>query len=355
MAIKTGIIGCGKVGKMHADVLRNLPGSNFTAVYDSDENRTASFAQRYGVIGCSSIAEMAAKGVEMVSICTPHPLHAVSAVEAAEYKMNILIEKPLASTLKDCDTILDAAAKNRVQIGTVYQRRFYEPVLRIRHAIDKGKLGVPIIGNVSMIGWRDKAYYDSDPWRGTWKGEGGGVLVTQATHQLDLLIWFMGDIKEVYGIEANLNHPYIEVEDTAVAVIKFKNGGIGNMLVTNSANPALYGKVHIHGSNGASVGVQTDGGAMFIAGMTNITEPPLNDIWTVPGEEKMLDIWRQEDTEHFNSIDSVTYYHARQIEDFLKAMNTGERPLITGEDGRKTVALFSAIYEATKIKKPIRL
>ena len=102
-----------------------------------------------------------------------------------------------------------------------------------------------------MLGWRDEKYYKSDPWRGTWKGEGGGVLVNQAPHQLDLLQWYMGPIDELFGYWENLNHPYIEVEDTAIAVIKFKNGGIGNILVSNSQNPALFGKVCIHGENGA--------------------------------------------------------------------------------------------------------
>ena len=147
----------------------------------------------------------------------------------------------------------------------------------------------PILGSVAMYGWRDEAYYRSDPWRGSWQGEGGGVLVNQAPHQLDLLHWYMGEIDELFGFWANLNHPYIEVEDTAVAVLRFKNGALGNIVVSNSQNPALYGRVYVHGSNGASIGVQTDGGAMFIAGMSSITEPPINDLWTVPGEEEIIE------------------------------------------------------------------
>ena len=123
-------------------------------------------------------------------------------------------------------------------------------------AIEAGKIGKPVLGMVTMLGWRDKAYYDSDAWRGTWKGEGGGVLVNQAPHQLDLLLWYMGDVDEVYGVWKNLNHPYIEVEDTAVAVVKFKSGAVGNIVVSNSQNPALYGKVHVFGENGAGVGVR---------------------------------------------------------------------------------------------------
>ena len=205
-----------------------------------------------------------------------------------------------------------------------------------------------------MLGWRDKNYYDTDEWRGTWKMEGGGVLVNQAPHQLDILLWFMGEIEEVYGLWKNLNHPYIEVEDTAVAIIKFKNGGIGNIIVSNSQKPGIYGKVHVHGENGASVGVQTDGGAMFVAGMSNVFEPPVNDLWTVPGEEKMPELWKKEDSEHFNSIDPTIFYMEEQIKDFINTLETGISPLVTGEDGRRTVELFTAIYRSTRENAPIK-
>ncbi len=347
--VKTAIIGCGKVGHMHAKALATLPESVFTAVCDSDIGRAKAFGEQYGVKAYASIEEMAADaGVEAVSICTPHPIHADAAIRAAEAKLHVLVEKPLASSLEDCDRMIGAAAKNGVTLGTVCQRRFYAPVMRIRKAIDEGKIGRPILGTVTMLGWRDEAYYQSDPWRGTWKGEGGGVLVNQAPHQLDLLQWFMGPIEELYGCWANLNHPTIEVEDTAVALIRFKNGGLGNIIVSNSQNPALYGKVHVHGENGASVGVQTDGGAMFIAGMSNILEPPVNDLWTVRGEEHLLEQWKQEDSAFFHSVDPMQHYHERQIEDFLRAILSGTKPLLDGQEGRKTVELFTAIYRATR-------
>jgi len=129
----------------------------------------------------------------------------------------------------------------------------------------------------------------------------------------------MGPIEEVCGYWANLNHPYIEVEDTAVAILRFAGGALGNILVSNSQKPGLYGKVHVHGFNGSSVGVQTDGGAMFVAGMSGIAEPPINDLWTIPGEEGLLEEWKKEDTAFFNTVDATTYYHRLQITDFLQS------------------------------------
>ncbi len=353
--IKTGIIGCGKGAHLHAQALKNLPESLFTAVYSRDYQKAKAFADQYGVKACASIEAMATDaGVQAVLICTPHPAHAGPAVQAANAGMHLLIEKPLAASLADCDAIINAANANGVTVGTICQRRFYPPALRIRQAIDDGKIGRPIFGTVNMLGWRDEAYYRSDPWRGSWQGEGGGVLVNQAPHQLDLLQWYMGPIDELYGCWSNLNHDYIEVDDTAVAVIKFQSGALGNIIVSNSQNPALYGKVHIHGSNGASIGVQTDGGAMFIAGMSSITEPPLNDLWTVPGETELLEQWRQQDTAFFNSINPMVYFHERQIENFLQALRNGVKPLIDGVEGRRTVEIFTAIYRSNRDRKPVK-
>jgi UDP-N-acetyl-2-amino-2-deoxyglucuronate dehydrogenase len=165
----------------------------------------------------------------------------------------------------------------------------------------------------------------------------------------------MGDIDEVYGIWKNMNHPYIEVDDTAVAIVKFKNGAIGNILVSNSQRPGLYGKIHIHGKNGSSVGVQTDGGAMFIAGRTGIAEPPVNDIWTIPGEENILKDWIIEDTNTFNNCDATTKYMQYQIEDYLYSIAHAMQPSVTGEDGRRTVELFSAIYRSARDNRPVKL
>jgi predicted dehydrogenase len=292
--------------------------------------------------------------IDLVIVCTPHPFHKEPAVLAASSGASVLVEKPLASTLLDCDEIISCCEKNKVKLGVISQRRWYTPVLRVKEAIKSGKIGKPVLAAVTILGWRDKAYYNADAWRGTWKMEGGGILVNQSPHQLDILLWYMGEIDEVYGLWKNLNHPYIEVDDTALAIVKFKSGAIGNILVSNSQKPGIHGKVHVHGENGASVGVQTDGGAMFIAGMTGIAEPPFNDLWTVPGEEKNLEEWKKLDTEMYNKVDPTVYYMKCQIEDYLLALENGRDPSVTGEDGRRTVELFTAIYRSTRDNTPVK-
>jgi predicted dehydrogenase len=353
--LRTAIVGCGKVGHLHAKALARAPESTFVAACGRDPARTGTFAAAYNVRPYCDVEEMIAReGVQALAICTPHPVHALHAVKAARAGVHVIIEKPLASTLEDCDAILNAAKENGVKVGMISQRRFYAPCLRVKKAIDDGKLGRPILGSIVMYGWRDEAYYRSDPWRGSWLGEGGGVLVNQAPHQLDLLHWYMGEVEELFGFWANLNHPYIEVEDTAVAVVRFKSGALGNILVSNSQNPALYGRVYVHGSNGASIGVQPDGGAMFIAGMSGIAEPPINDLWTIKGEEELLKQWQKEDTDFFLSVNAMEYYHQLQMSDFLQAAMAGRESSIPGIEGRKTVELFEALYRSQRDRKPIK-
>jgi len=354
--LKTALVGVGKVTDMHARALVNLKESAFTAVCSRSREKAEVFASEYGIKAYADVGEMVSREqIDVVLVCTPHPNHREPTIAALEAGAHVLIEKPLASSLEDCDAMIEAARRCGKQIGVVCQRRWYLPAMRVKEAIDAGKIGKPVFGTVNMLGWRDREYYESDPWRGTWKGEGGGVLVNQAPHQLDMLQWFMGEIDELYGQWSNLNHPYIEVEDSANAILKFKNGAVANIIVSNSQKPGIFGKVHVHGENGASVGVQTDGGAMFVAGMSAILEPPVNDLWTVPGEEQMLQQWVKEDSEFFHNLpNQMDYFHERNIEDFLRAILDGHPPLITGEDGRVTVEIFTAIYRSTRDGMPVK-
>jgi predicted dehydrogenase len=248
-----------------------------------------------------------------------------------------------------------AAARERgVRLSAISQRRFYEPVARLKAAIDAGKIGKPALGTVLMLSWRDEQYYRSDPWRGRLSTEGGGVLVNQAPHHLDLLRWFMGPIEEISGCCANLNHPYVEVEDTALATIRFSNGGLGSIVTSLSQKPGIYTKIHVHGSNGASVGVETDTGATFVAGMSGIAAPPLNDLWTIPGENHLLSRFEAEDRMRFGSVDPTVHYHALQIQDFLRAILEDRDPTVTAEDGRAVVEIFTAIYRSNRTGRPVR-
>jgi UDP-N-acetyl-2-amino-2-deoxyglucuronate dehydrogenase len=354
--VRVGLIGCGKVGQIHAAAVRSLAEAELTAVCDVSPERVRTFAERFGARGYTDVDAMLREAkVEAVIIGTPHPLHAAPAIRAAEAGVHVLVEKPLAATLADCDAMLAAADRGGILLGAISQRRFFEPVRRVKEAIDAGKIGRPALGVFTMYSWREPAYYQSDPWRGKWDTEGGGVLVNQSPHQLDLLHWFLGPVAEVSGYWANVNHPTVDVDDTAVAVLRFRNGGLGAIVTSVAQKPGLYTKVHVHGTNGASVGVETDRGATFIAGVTDIAEPPLNDVWTIPGEEHLLTAFQAEDRARFAQTDATTNYHALQIQDFVRAIREGRPPLVTGADGRAVVELFTAIYRSNQEGRPVML
>lgn len=350
--LRTALIGCGLVGRTHAQALRSDPRSELVAVCDPVPERAEQFGQQFGVSAYTDIEEaLRVERIQMVSVCTPHPSHADVVMLAARFGVHALVEKPLAPDLDGCDRAIAACADAGVKLGMISQRRLYPPVVRMKDAIDAGKIGVPALATLTVLGWRDKSYYDSAAWRGTWEGEGGGVLINQTPHQLDLMQWLMGPIEELSGFWDNLNHPYIPVEDTAVAILRFRSGGLGTVVVSNSQKPGLYGKVHIHGSNGASVGAQTEGGSAFIAGVTTTIEPPFNDVWTVPGEEDQLEGWQAADRSAPEDV--MTHYHALQITDFLEAVAEDRTPLVDAREGRKVVEMITALYRSQRDKRPI--
>lgn len=352
--LRAGIIGCGKVAHLHAPALLALDTAELAAACDANVERAAAFVNQYGGKPYNELAPML-RDIDLLIVCTPHPLHAEATIAAASAGVHILVEKPLASTVADCDGMILAAARSGVLLGTVSQRRFFKPVQRMKAAIDAGRIGTPVLGAVAMFSWRDEAYYRSDPWRGRWDTEGGGVLINQSPHHIDILQWLMGPVEEVVGRWANLNHPFVEVEDTALGILRFRSGALASLTLSLSQKPGLYTKIHVHGSNGASVGAETDSGATFIAGMSNVAAPALNDIWTIPGEEDRLASFQEEDRRFFDGVDATAYYHALQVQDFVEAIQSGREPCVSGEEGRKVVRIIEAIYRSGREGIPVQL
>ena len=327
--IRIGLTGYGKVAPVHAKAIQDCSNAVLVSVCGRNREKRDRFAAQWDIASRESVAQMVSLDrVDAVIITTPHPRHHDDTIEALEAGCHVLVDKPMAVSVKECMNMIEAAEKASKNLSVISQRRFLPSCLRMRHAVDSGKIGRPAICQVTVLGWRDQAYYESDPWRGKWDTEGGGILINQAVHQIDLMNWFMGPVEEVFGYWENYNHPYIEVEDTSAACIKFKNGGMASVLVSNSQKPGIYAKVHVHGTSGASVGVQTDSGAMFIAGSSGVLEPSVNDLWTIPGEEQLLDKFIEEDREFFRNIDPIGYFFTRQIEDFADAVFKGAKAFL---------------------------
>lgn len=344
-------MGYGKVAHLHAQALQASAQGTLVSVCGRNRERREAFASRWGIDSQDTVSEMVrVDRVDAVIVSTPHPQHRDSTLEAFDAGVHALVEKPMALTEAQCNDMIAGSQKAGKLLSVMSQRRWLPASIRMKEAIDQGKIGKPVLAQLTLLGWRDQAYYNSDPWRGKWDTEGGGILINQAPHQIDLLHWFMGPSEEIQGYWDNVNHPYIEVEDSAVAAIRFKRGGMGSVLVSNSQKPGIYAKVHVHGSDAYSVGVQTDGGAMFIAGMSAITEPPLNDLWTIEGEQELLAKYRERDTAFFKTIDPTVYFFTCQIDDFCGAIREGRNPLVSAEEGRETVGFIERLYRIGKPK-----
>lgn len=354
-AIRFAILGPGNAAELHARALARIPNAALVAVAGRNPAKTRVFAERVGARADAGLGETIRRGdVDVVIVCTPHPLHAEQAVEAAQAGLGVVVEKPLALDPADVDRVIAATRASGTFAVVVSQRRWYPAVRRVKAAIDEGRIGGPALATLEVLGWRGPEYYATDAWRGTMGGEGGGVLVNQAVHQLDLLCWFLGEPADVDGFTANVNHPGIEVEDTAVAVVRFRSGALATVAASNAQRPGLWGRIHVHGRNGASVGVETDAGSMFVAGHGDPTQGR-NDVWTIPGEEGSVDRWAAQDESALAGVDLASHFHELQLRDVVAAMRAGQPPPVTAPDARRSVVLLWAIYEAHRTGTRVEL
>jgi UDP-N-acetyl-2-amino-2-deoxyglucuronate dehydrogenase len=348
MTIRFAIVGPGKVAQLHADALARIPEARLAAVAGRNEERATALAAPHDARVDPNLEALIERGgVDGVILCTPHPLHAEQAVAAARAGLHVVVEKPMALHPADAERMVEAATQSRVMLSIISQRRWYEASLRLKDAIDTGRIGAPALATVEVLGWRGPEYFAMDAWRGTVAGEGGGVLVNQAVHQLDLVTWLLGPAIEIDGWVANVNHPEIEVEDSAVAIVRFAGGAMATIIASNSQRPGLYARIHVHGTSGASVGVETDGGSIFVAGLS-LPSIARNDLWTIPGEEDQFEAWAESDRAALVDVDIASYYHELQLCDVVAAIHDGRPPAVTGEDGLRVVDLMAGIYRASR-------
>jgi len=342
--VGTSIVGCGNIAAAHAKALTEIEESSLVAVCDLIEGRARTFAQTYAAKKWFTDFEkmIADPEVEAVNICVPHPLHAKLCITAAEKGKHVITEKPMSSSLKGADAMIVAARRSGTKLGVIYQRRFYDASQKVKRAIDAGKIGTPILGEVSCRFHRDRAYYERDTWRGKWSTEGGGVYLNQIIHEIDLFQWFMSNpIDYVYAATANLTHPYVEIEDNAATLVRLQNRGLGVISGSVSANPPLHSRISVLGSNGASVSIKG-------------LDPFSIETWTIKGEETLAEEWRKEQ----QAISSRTSCHKIQIREFLQAIIEDREPAVTGEEGLKSLEIvigsYISSYRGGAVKFPVR-
>jgi UDP-N-acetyl-2-amino-2-deoxyglucuronate dehydrogenase len=339
--LKFGIVGCGRIAQRHSELLGNeiIAGASLGAVCDIDYSRAEQFGSRFGVPAFASLEEMLASDtIDVVSILTPSGLHAQHAIAAAKAGKHVVVEKPMALRLSDADAMIDACETAGVKLFVVKQNRFNVPVVKAREALEQGRFGKLILGTVRVRWCRDQGYYDQDPWRGTWALD-GGVLANQASHHVDLLEWFFGDVESVHA-RSSTSLVNIEAEDTAIATLKFTNGALGIIEATNTVRPTdLEGSLSILGSGGSVV---IGGFAVNKIDTWNFVEPSSVDA---------------EVAEKFsvNPPNVYGYGHQAYYEHVVDCLANNQTALVDGHEGRRSLELIHSLYESIETGREVRL
>jgi UDP-N-acetyl-2-amino-2-deoxyglucuronate dehydrogenase len=343
-----GIIGCGMIAEFHTKAINEIRNAEVVAAFSRTEANAEKIAGMAGH-GCriyNDLDQMLAHpGLDVVCVCTPSGAHMEPAVQAARAGKHVVVEKPLEITLARCDAIIDACADAGVRLCTIFPSRFTAANIRLKEAIEGGRFGRLTLGDTYVKWWRTQQYYDSGGWRGAWELDGGGALMNQAIHNVDLLYWLMGDVESIVAQTATLAHVRIEVEDTAVASLRFKNGALGVIEAATSAYPGLLKRTEIHGDRGSARVEQDD-----------IT------LWDfqekVPSDNAILAAMAAQSGFKAGASDprGITHIgHRDQLIDFLEAIDQGRAPLVDGREGRKSVEIIRAIYQSARTDQIVKL
>lgn len=342
-----GIVGCGMIAEYHTKAIHEIDGAQVVAAFSRSKANGQKIA---GLSGGATIyddldAMLAHPGLDVVCICTPSGAHRDPAIQAARAGKHVVVEKPLEITLERCDAIIAACDEANVRLCTIFPSRFSESNLALKTAIDTGRFGHLTLGDTYVKWWRTQDYYDSGGWRGTWDLDGGGALMNQAIHNVDLIQWLMGDVDTVTALTATLAHERIEVEDTAVAALRFKNGALGVIEAATSAYPGLLKRTEIHGSRG-SARVEQDDITLWEFDLHVPSDHAIQAAILAPRGSKA------------GASDPRGISHAGhrdQIADFLESIDRHQPAAVDGREGRKSVEIIQAIYQSAREERAIRL
>jgi len=339
--INFALVGCGRISKRHSELLgeNQIAGAQLVAVCDKIVSKAQVIADKYSIPLYSCLHDMMkAEKIDVVVVLTESGLHAQHTIELAPYGAHVVVEKPMALTLDDADAMIEACDKHGVKLFVVKQNRFNVPIVQLRKALDQGRFGKLIMGTVRVRWCRPQAYYDQDSWRGTWAYD-GGVLTNQASHHVDLLEWMMGDVESVF---AKSKHALadIEAEDTAVVILKFRNGALGVIEATTAIRPKdLEGSISILGETGS---VEVGGFAVNEMKTWNFSA-------TLDGDSDVIEKYS------VNPPNVYGFGHQAYYEHVVDCLDNDTAQLVDGLQGRKSLELINAIYESIETGKEVAL
>ena len=325
--ISFGIVGCGMIANMHAQAIKHIQNAELVGVTDNCIQSAEKFAQQYCVKAYRDFAEMLVdKGVDAVCICTPSFLHADMAIQALEAGKHVVVEKPMALNEYDADKIISTCQKTGKKLTVVYQLRFEDDILKVKELVKNGAFGKITLCNLYMNYYRSKEYFSSSNWKGTIKYDGGGALMNQGIHGIDLLEYIMGDIVAVNGKARTLVHN-IEVEDTAVATVEFKSGAMGVITASTCVYPGFNRKLEIYGESGYVVLNESSIEALMI-------------------DKKKMDVSRESELGCASDPTAINYgMHQKQLVNFIDAILVNAELVSDCFDGKKAIRVIGAIYK----------
>jgi UDP-N-acetyl-2-amino-2-deoxyglucuronate dehydrogenase len=335
------LVGCGRISKRHSELLgdNQIPGARLVAVCDKVLSKAEVISKKYDIPSYSDMHEMMkAESIDVIVILTESGLHAQHTIELAQYGAHIVVEKPMALNLDDADKMIEACDTNGIKLFVVKQNRFNVPVVQLRKALEDGRFGRIIMGTVRVRWCRPQAYYDQDTWRGTWALD-GGVLTNQASHHIDLLEWMLGDVESVFA-KSKTALVDIEAEDTAVVILKFRNGALGIIEATTAIRPKdLEGSLSVLGEKGS---VEIAGFAVNEMKTWNFEE-------FLDGDNEVIEKYS------VNPPNVYGFGHQAYYEHVIDCLNNETAQLVDGLQGRKSLELINAIYESIETGEEVNL
>ncbi len=332
-----GLIGCGAIARCHANAISDIENAKLVAVYDFNYEFGKKFAEEHNCKVYRTLDELLSNSeIDIVNICTPSGLHFEQIIASAKAKKNVIVEKPIVITEEQMQKVIEAVEENNIKVEVISQLRFTYSIKTLKDAIDAGKLGKIYLADYRMKWYRTPEYYAQAGWRGTWAMDGGGALMNQGIHGIDLIQYLMGGIKSVYADCRTLKHD-IEVEDSANILVEYNNGAIGVIQATTAAKPGYNRKIEVHAEKG-----------------TVILSDDTIELWDIEDMEKP-----QLGVSMANSgsvaMDFSNEYHRLQFIDLIDAIANDRKPLVDVYEGKKPVEIILAAYKSNKEKTKIEL
>jgi predicted dehydrogenase len=351
------LVGCGAIAPTQAKALEEIPEfSRLTHCCDLVPERANLFAQSHGLIALSWEALLQNKQIDVITICTPSGLHGQLAKQALQAGKHVMVEKPMEVSTRECDDLLAVARTSGRRLGVISQHRFDPASQAVRRLADDGAFGRLIAVDVRIPWYRTQEYYDSGDWRGTMALDGGGCLMNQGVHTVDLMLWLCGPVLEVYARTATAAHDRIEVEDLVCATLFFKNGALGTLFASTALYPGFPARLGLHGTEGCAILEGDELHTVAIRGRNTITGA------SASAHALQVATGGTRSAVHHAAIasnDAHTWKwgdaHRAQFVDFIASVRGGRDPLVDGEAGRNAVALIQAVYESARSGSVVRL